>query len=370
MHPSRPTLRAAVDHGFWRPVVWRKLQESIPTGRRGTDAAAIARAAKAVATTKATLLAAGSVPNAEGRCIECAVLVLSACAEIWIMRGPAAGARGEALMQALARRVEQRIGAAASGEHPARVEAPEVTAAAAAAVADLRVIARRAGDRADGLERLERSCVELAALSIQRARDLSGSQGPVAPPGTLPDELRRLFAEVMSSATEVGGKHENDDALLGRSLAEALRIQPSWFSIETLEAGDTSGPRIDALLELRSMWVELAARELVIVIWLDRLVDAAAYRRFSSLEDAIVEGSKNVLIGSGLAGSPAAFDPGLAYAHQFDSLTHAVEALCAGLNGDQAAVERAQQIVLTRLLRSFAAIWVTDAQLGTRTPTG
>lgn len=357
------------DHGFWQPTVSKKVREAIPAGRRGSDAAAVAQAAKVIASSKSTLLAAGSVPDAGAHCLDCAAVVLAACAEIWAARGPAAGPRGDALMDALACRVDERDGAVASGETPARVEPQEVTAAASAAVADLRVIARRTGDRADALERLQRSCVELAAIAVQKARDVSERErSTVQPPSLLPD-LRRLINEVRARAAQVDAPdQESDDNLAGRSLAEALRIQPSWFALETLEAGDGSGPRVEALLELRSMWIELAARELVLVRWLDRLVDAVAYGRFSSLDDAIAKGSENVLAGSGLAATPSAFDPGLAYAHQFDSLTHAVEALCLGLGGDRQAAERAQQIVLTRLLRSVAAIWLTDAQLDARAP--
>lgn len=346
------------------------LREATPSVTSGSDAAAIARAAKAVAATKSTLHAAGSMANAVDRCLECAAAVLAACAEIWMMRGPAAGAREDALLAALARRVDERVGAAASGERAAHVESAEVTDAAAAAIAGLRAIARRTGDAADALERLERSCLDLAMLAVQRAVDVSGRDGANGPPATVARDLRPLVDEVRRRASALRPTSPTDAGVVGESLAAALRTQPSWFSIETLEADDGSGPRADALLELRRMWIELAAHELLVVDALDRFVNTPAYERFESLDAAILEGGENVLVTTGVAAHPRAFDPGLAYARQFDALTHAVQAACGGLSGDRAAADHAQQIVLTRLLRAVAAAWATDAQLQTRASAG
>jgi hypothetical protein len=345
--------------------VSKRLREVTTAGRRATSSSAIARAAKTVAGAKSALLAAGSVPDAADRCIDCAARLLAACADIWMIRGPAAGPRGDALLQALAEQVEKRARAVASGERPADVERVEVTAAAAAAVDALRDIARRSGDTADALERLEHSFVALAALAIRMTQNEKGSEPQAALAATAVSRLRGLVEEISLHAEAVANDADGD-AHLARPLAEALRLQPSWFAIETLESGEWSGPRIDALLELRAMWLALAARELLIVRWLDGLVDAPAYARFASLEEALTEGSGNVLVATGLATRPEAFDAGLAYAHQFDALTQAVEALCHGLSGDRAAAGRAQQIVLTRLLRAVAAVWVTDAQLDAR----
>ena len=78
------------------------------------------------------------------------------------------------------------------------------------------------------------------------------------------------------------------------------------------------------LAAVRSVWLEIGARELEIVGLLDRELPSPSYAQFPSLRQAVVAGAANVLGGGRLLERPEEFLLIDALIHQHDALAHAV----------------------------------------------
>ena len=78
---------------------------------------------------------------------------------------------------------------------------------------------------------------------------------------------------------------------------------------------------------------------------------------------------RHVLVDGRLLDRPGDFLLLDALIHQHDGLAHAVEFYAAALRGHADARTQTQLIVLTRLLRAVAALWIIDARLEQVSPT-
>jgi uncharacterized phage protein gp47/JayE len=94
-----------------------------------------------------------------------------------------------------------------------------------------------------------------------------------------------------------------------------------------------------------------------------------SYAQFGDLRQAVTAGAANVLAGGRLLDRPSEFNFFDALIHQHDGLAHAVEFYTAGLRGHADAQTQTQLVVLTRLLRAVAVLWITDARLDQVRPT-
>ena len=121
--------------------------------------------------------------------------------------------------------------------------------------------------------------------------------------------------------------------------------------------------RSKALSELRSVWHFVAVRELEIVRILDGELSLPSYSQPGSLRHTVMAGAANVLVGGRLLDRPSDFLLLDALIHQHDGLAHAVEFYTAALRGHTDARTQTQLIVLTRLLRAVAALWIIGTRL-------
>ena len=101
----------------------------------------------------------------------------------------------------------------------------------------------------------------------------------------------------------------------------------------------------------------------------DRERCRSGYPHFGSLRQTVTAGAANVLVGGRLLDRPGDFLLFDALIHQHDGLAHAVEFYAAALRGHTDARTHTQLIVLTRLLRAVAALWIIDARLEQVSPT-
>jgi hypothetical protein len=148
-----------------------------------------------------------------------------------------------------------------------------------------------------------------------------------------------------------------------------LRVQASGRTVRAIASAGSDGAPEHVLNAAREAWLVLATHEYVAVVALDGHLDVPTWERFGSVTSAIVEGAANVLSGARLASRPDAFRHRSAWRHQTVALTYAFEAYVAGLRGDAPSFERAQLMVLTRLIRAVAAIALLDLRQTASLPT-
>jgi len=237
-----------------------------------------------------------------------------------------------------------------------------------AAAARLRELVAGLADQAalshGGLLSLRLAAVEVAALLVRAAGNAAvGGRAGEAPEPQSPAldlALRAIEHELARRATAAGPPvHECGD-VAAHHLAAALRVRAPERTIRAIaSAGSdgTPGPAVDAA---REAWLVLATHEYVAVVAIDGRLDVPMWERFGSVTGAIVEGAANVVCGARLASRPDAFRHRSAWRHQTVALTCAIGAYVAGLRGDAPSFERAQLIVLTRLIRAVAAIALLD----------
>ena len=265
---------------------------------------------------------------------------------------------------ALARRLGAHEQGVLAGELTYGVRVEEADAAAAR----LRELVAGLGDQAalshGGLLPLRLAAVELAALLVRAAGNAAvGGRAGEAPEPQSPAldlALRAIEHELARRANAAGPPvHERGDVAT-HHLAAALRVRAPERTLHTIASTGsdrTPGPAVDAK---REAWLVLGTHEYVAVVAIDGRLDAPTWERFGSLTGAIVEGAANLACGARLASRPDAFRHSSAWRHQTVALTCAFGAYVAGLRGDAPSVERAQLIVLTRLIRAVAAIALLD----------
>jgi len=225
-----------------------------------------------------------------------------------------------------------------------------------------------AGSFAAAWERLAETAVALLIAAVRAMANIDrGAAGPAPSSRVLAtalDQLRLIVDEVSRGARALPETPKGESDRVGKLLSEVLRTGLPKEVLDDLTEAEPSSPRLrDALAGVRSVWLEIGARELEIVVLLDRELPAPSYAQFPSLRQAVVAGAANVLGGGRLLERPEEFLLIDALIHQHDGLAHAVELYTSGLRGHAPAYTQAQLVVLTRLLRAVAALWVIDARL-------
>lgn len=318
----------------------------------------------------AELLAASSADGERCRrgCLGCATSVLRAFAR-------AVPAVGEARPTAaqLARTVDDRLAAhersVLSGEATYALDLDalgQISSAASASVAEF--VVDSSGEEPGVWARLEQAAVGLLMIAVQAMANIDcigfGVPPLVGAPTSVLGHLGAIVGEVDSGVQSLPGKPKPVGDRVGRLLGELLRVGVPARVLEDLTRVD--GPLVSvgrALWQVRVLWLTLAARELEIVRILDRELVSPSYAQLGSLEEAVAAGAANVLVGGRLLDRPVAFNLVGALIHQHDGLTHAVEFYTAALRGHRDAQTKTQLIVLTRLLRAVAVLWIIDARI-------
>jgi hypothetical protein len=172
--------------------------------------------------------------------------------------------------------------------------------------------------------------------------------------------LRAIEHELRTRSTAAGPLADDRGDVAAHQLAAALRVQAPERTAPAIASAGSDGPPEPALTAARDAWLVLATHEYVAVMAIDGQLDVPTWQRFGSVTGAIVEGAANVVCGARLASRPAAFRHRRAWRHQTVALTCALGAYVAGLRGGRPSFERAQLIVLTRLIRAVAAISLLD----------
>jgi len=280
---------------------------------------------------------------------------------------------GGELDDALAWRLSAHEHGVLAGELTYCVRVDEADAAAAR----LReVVAALAGQTAlshGDLLSLRIAAVELAALLVRAAGNAAAGGGAAVAPesrsAALDLALRAIEHELASRACAAGPPVEERGDVAAHHLAAALRVQAPERTLRAIASAGSAGTPERALHAAREAWLVLATHEHVAVVAIDGHLDVPTWERFGSVASAIVEGAANVVCGARLASRPDAFRHRSAWRHQTVALTYALEAYVAGLRGDAPSFERAQLIVLTRLIRAVAAIALLDLRRTAGLPT-
>ena len=271
---------------------------------------------------------------------------------------------GDEFDEALARRL---------GAHEHGVLAGELTygvgaEAADAAAARLRELIAGSPEQIPmshgGLLSLRLAAVEIAALLVRAAGNVSaGGRADGAPEPRSPAldlALRAIERKLASRVNAVGPPVDERGDVAAHHLAAALRVQASERTLRAIVSAGSAGAPEATLHAAREAWLVLAMHEQVAVAAIDGHLYVPTGERFGSVTGAIVEGAANVVCSARLASRPDAFRHRSAWRHQTVALTYALEAYVAGLRGDTPSFERAQLIVLTRLIRVVAAIALLD----------
>ncbi len=221
-------------------------------------------------------------------------------------------------------------------------------------------------------EALEQTAVAVLVSAARAVANIDTVGVGAAPPASAPTvvlgQLRVIVARVERGARDLPEEPQRESDRVGRLLSEVLRIGLPKQALEDLTRADASTQALsEALGEVRSTWLDLAARELEIVRLLDDEMSSPSYAQSGSLRQTVTAGAANVLAGGRLLDRPGEFHLLDALIHQHDGLAHAVELYTAALRGHTDARTQTQLVVLTRLLRAVAALWVIDArEAGTR----
>jgi hypothetical protein len=217
---------------------------------------------------------------------------------------------------------------------------------------------------------LRTASAELGALLVRAVANLETTgdarHANAAGPATLAaavDALVRQTAEHADAFPQRRPADRQDDTV-GRHLCESLRFPVELSALDALDhAAADEASRRDALESARRAWLALAAREYAVASRLDAELPSPGYKlRFGSVANAIAAGAINVLCGGRLLPRADAFRHRRAWGRQGVALSHAIEAYINGLRGDREALVRAQLIVISRLIRSVAALALLDSQ--------
>jgi len=318
----------------------------------------------------AELLAAPSQDRERCRsgCLECATSILRAFARVAAATEDAQPSAAR-LLQTVDDRLASHEHSVLSGEQTYAVDLEalrQIPATAGACLSEL--VGDGCGETAAAWEALERAAVGLLVSAVRAVANID-SVGFGAPPAAraptaVLGQLRVIVDQVDRGAQGLPEESQRQGDRVGSLLSEVLRMGVPKHVLENLTRADISREALSgALVEVRTVWLQVAARELEIVRVLDGELASPSYARFGSLYKAVTAGAANVLAGGRLLDRPSEFNVFDALIHQHDGLAHAVELYTAGLRGNADAQTQKQLVVLTRLLRAVAALWITDARL-------
>ena len=297
-------------------------------------------------------------------CLECASAVLRALARTQPIPADAQQPAAR-LLESVDQRLVSRENSVLSGEktYALDLDVLEQIAAVQSPNAEDRAEVRTADWQ--GVERASVVLLLSAARAVANidSGGLAAAPSESAPAGLL-RQLRVIVDQVYHGTRGLPREPRRESDRTGRLLSEVLRIGlPRRVMADLTRADAPAQARGKALTELRSVWHFVAVRELEIVRILDRELTLASYPQPGSLRDTVMAGAANVLVGGRLLDRPADFLLLDALIHQHDGLAHAVEFYTAALRGHTDAQTQTQLIVLTRLLRAVAALWIIDARL-------
>ena len=313
------------------------------------------------------LLSASSPDRERSRrgCMECAASVLRA----FPSTAPAddSPASASRLLRTVDDRLVSHENSVLSGEKTYALDLDalsEIPAGVGAFLSDL----DGQGSSVAAWERLEATAVALLIAAMRAVANIDmgvvGTTTSSTVPAPVLSQLQLIVDEVDRGARGLPETPEGESDRVGKLLSEVLRTGLPKHVLDDLTEAQPASPQLrDALAVVRSVWLDIGARELEIVGLLDRELPSPSYAQFASLRQAVVAGAANVLGGGRLLERPEEFLLINALVHQHDGLAHAVEFYTAGLRGHAPAQTQAQLIVLTRLLRAVAALWVLDARL-------
>jgi hypothetical protein len=297
--------------------------------------------------------------------LECAASVLRAFASIAPPNdSPAAAAR---LVRTVDERLVSHENSVLSGEQTYALDRDvlrEILASASAGLSDL----DGESSAAAAWERLEETAVVLLIAAVRTVANIDtgvvgGTSSPGVPARVL-SQLQLIVDEVNRGTRDLPETPKVESDRVGRLLSEVLRTGLPKNVLDDLTESEPSSQELrEALSAVRSVWLDIGARELEIIRLLDRELPSPSYAHFRSLRQAVVGGAANVLAGGRLLERPGDFLLVNALVHQHDGVARAVEFYTAGLRGHASAQTQAQLVVLTRLLRAVAAMWVIDARL-------
>jgi hypothetical protein len=222
--------------------------------------------------------------------------------------------------------------------------------------------------RAADWKGVEQASVVLLLSAVRAVANIDSGGLAAAPSATAPTavlrQLRVIIDQVDRSVRDLPKEPQRESDRTGRLLSEVLRMGLSKQAMNDLTQADApSQARGEALRELRSVWLDVAARELEIVRILDSELTPPNYAQLDSLRQTVTAGAANVLVGGRLLDRPSDFLLLDALMYQHEGLAHAVEFYTAALRGHADAQTQTQLVVLTRLVRSVAALWIIDARL-------
>ena len=277
------------------------------------------------------------------------------------------------LDDALAGRLRAHEHGVLAGELTYGVRVEEADAAAARLRGVVAALPDQASSSHDGLLSLRLAAVELAALLVRAAGNAALASGageaPESRSAALDRALRAIEHELRDRANAVRPPVDDRADVAAHHLAAALRVRAPERTLRTIASAGSDGTPGLAVDAAREAWLVLATHEYVAVVAIDGRLDVPTWERFGSVTSAIVEGAANVVSAARLASRPDAFRHRSAWRHQTVALAYAFEAYVAGLRGDALSFERAQLIVLTRLIRAVAAIALLDLRQTAGLPT-
>jgi hypothetical protein len=307
-------------------------------------------------------------------CLECATSILRAFARAAAATEDAQPSAAR-LLQTVDDRLASHENSVLSGEKTYALDLDalrELPATAGACLSEF--VSDGGGDAAAAWEALERAAVGLLVSAVRAVANIdsvgSGAPPSASAPTAVLGQLRVIVDQVDRGTQGLPEESQRQGDRVGRLLSEVLRMGVPKHVPEDLTRADASREALSgALVEVRTIWLQVAARELEIVRLLDGELASPSYARFGSLYKAVTAGAANVLAGGRLLARPSEFNFFDALIHQHDGLAHAVEFYTAGLRGHADAQTQTQLVVLTRLLRAVAALWVIDARLEQVSPT-
>ena len=217
---------------------------------------------------------------------------------------------------------------------------------------------------------LRTASAEIAGLLVRAAANLQttgdAKQANAAVSRELSATVDALVRQIAKhgDALPRGRAEAVQDDIVGRRLCESLRVPVELSALDALgQAAADAASRRAALESARRAWLALAARQYAVASQLDAQLPSLEYKlRFGSVAGAIAAGAINVLGGARLMSRADAFRHRRAWGRQGIALSHAIEAYINGLRGDREALGRAQLIVMSRLIRSVAALALVDSQ--------
>ncbi len=264
-----------------------------------------------------------------------------------------------AIAAALERRLSAHEHGVLSGELTYSLDIAEAEQPAVQMRQSLAELAGRERGGFGDLISVQSGAIDLAALLIRAAGNITiHARASEAPEQltTAVDRLLLLAEREIATHAQVPERslHKNND-VVGHHLAMALRLPAPAGSPD-------AGPfDFDVLGAAREAWLHIAALEHMTVVALDGKLPVPTYRpRYETLGTAITETAADVISGARLLARSDAFRHEEAWSAQSIALTHAREMYVNELPDTSDGLQRAQGIVLTRLVRAVVAITLID----------